>query len=167
MAQDPKQEASTEEVAPVKSSKKKLIIILAAVLVLAAGGGGAAWYFMKDKPADKKAEKHVEAPKPPVFLALETFTINLQPDPDEKFLQLDVTLQVAGPEVADYIKLQMPAVRNRLLMLLTSKTASEISTSEGKALLSEEMLAALKKPYATGEKPQEITSVLFTSFVVQ
>ncbi len=107
MAQDPKQDATTEETeAPVKSSKKKLIIILAAVLVLAAVGGGAAWYFMKPKPADKKVEKHEEAPKPPVFLALETFTINLQPDPDEKFLQLDVTLQVAGPEVAEYIKLQ-------------------------------------------------------------
>ena len=168
MAQDPKQDATTEETeAPVKSSKKKLIIILAVVIVLAAVGGGAAWYFMKPKPADKKVEKHEEAPKPPVFLALETFTINLQPDPDEKFLQLDVTLQVAGPEVAEYIKLQMPAVRNRMLMLLTSKTASEISTSEGKTALSEEMLAELRKPYAKGEKPQEVSSVLFTSFVVQ
>lgn len=165
MAQDPKQDAAAAE-APAKSSKKKLIIILAAVLVLA-GGGGAAWFFMKPKPADKKEEKHVEAPKPPVFLALDTFTINLQPDPDEKFLQLDVTLQVAGPEVADYIKLQMPAVRNRMLMLLTSKTASEISTSEGKTALSEEILEELKKPYAKDDKPQEVTSVLFTSFVVQ
>jgi len=168
MAQDPKQDAATEEAeAPVKSSKKKLVIILSAVLLLAGIGGGAAWYFMKAKPSDKKAEKKVEAPKPPVFLALETFTVNLQPDPDEKFLQMDVTLQVAGPEVAEYVKLQMPAVRNRMLMLLTSKTASEISTSEGKALLSEEILAELKKPFAKGEKPQEITSVLFTSFVVQ
>lgn len=168
MAQDPKQDAAAEGAeAPAKSSKKKLIIIIAAVLVLAGGGGGAAWYFTKAKPAHKKEEKHVEAPKPPVFLALETFTINLQPDPDEKFLQLDVTLQVAGPEVAEYIKLQMPAVRNRMLMLLTSKTATEISTSEGKESLSEEILAELKKPYAKGEKPQEISSVLFTSFVVQ
>jgi flagellar FliL protein len=168
MAQDPKQDTSGEEVqAPVKSSKKKLVIILAGVLVLAGVGGGAAWYLMKPKHADKKAEKHVEAPKPPVFLALETFTVNLQPDPDEKFLQMDVTLQVAGPEVAEHIKLQMPAVRNRLLMLLTSKKASDISTSEGKATLSEEMLAEVKKPYAAGEKPQEVTGVLFTSFVVQ
>ena len=29
------------------------------------------------------------------------------------------------------------------------------------------MLAELRKPYAKGEKPQEVSSVLFTSFVVQ
>ena len=76
-------------------------------------------------------------------------------------------MQVATPEVAEQLKVQMPAVRNRVLMLLTSKTAADVSTPEGKNQLSEEMLAELKKPFAKGEKPQDVTSVLFTSFVVQ
>ncbi len=169
MAQEPKQDAGKEEAAaeaPAKSSKKKLIIIIATAL-LAVGGGGAGWYFMHQKPAGKVEKKHEEPPQAPVFVALETFTVNLQPDPDEKFLQLDATVQVANPEVAEHLKTQMPAVRNRLLMLLTSKKASDVSTSEGKTVLSDEMLAELKKPFAKGEKPLEVNSVLFTSFVIQ
>jgi flagellar FliL protein len=163
MAQDPKPDA--EDVAP--ASKKKLIIIIAAVVLLA-GGGGAAWFLTHQKSDYKKEEVKHEKPAPaPVFLTLETFTVNLQADPDEKFLQLDLSLQVPTPEAAEAIKVQMPAVRSRLLMLLTSKSASEISTVEGKQELTEEIVAEVKKPFATGGKPQEVLGVFFTSFVIQ
>jgi flagellar FliL protein len=163
MAADPKPDGA--EVAP--KSKKKLIVIIAAVALLA-GGGGAAWFFMQPKAGDHKKEvKHEEPAHAPVFLALDTFTVNLQPDPDEKFLQLEISLQVASPEQAELLKTQMPAVRNRLLMLLTSKLASDISTSEGKQQLSDEIIAEVKKPFSKEAKPQEVTGVFFTSFVIQ
>jgi len=166
MAQDPKPEEGAE--APAGGSKKKLIMIIAAVLVLAGGGGGAAWYFMGHKAAPKKEEvKHEEPAKAPVFVTLETFTVNLQPDPDEKFLQLDISLQVADAEVGEVLKTQMPAVRNRLLLLLTSKKPSEISSMEGKKKLTEEIVAEVKKPYVAGAKPLEVSGVFFTSFVIQ
>lgn len=165
MAQDPKPDAAEE--APAPSSKKKLIIIIAAVLLLAGGGGGAAWYFLHHKAAPKKEVKHEEPAKAPVFVTLETFTVNLQADPDEKFLQLDISLQVGSPEEAELIKTQMPAVRNRLLFLLTTKKASEISTMEGKKKLTDEIIAEVKKPFAPGGKPQEVSGVFFTSFVIQ
>ncbi|WP_036303465.1 flagellar basal body-associated protein FliL [Methylotenera sp. L2L1] len=163
MAQDPKQQS--EEAAP--ASKKKLIIIIAAI-VLAVGGGGAAWFFTQQKSHDKKEEVKKEEPATaPVFLTLDTFTVNLQPDPDEKFLQVDISLQVASPEAAEAIKLHMPAVKNRLLLLLTSKSAAEISTVEGKQELSNEIIEEVKKPFSPNTKPQEVSGVFFTSFVVQ
>lgn len=165
MALDPKPDDA--EVAAPPASKKKLIIIIAAVLLLAGGGGGA-WFFMHKNAGDHKKEvKHEEPAHPPVFVTLETFTVNLQPDPEEKFLQLEISLQVASPEEAELLKVQMPAVRNRLLMLLTSKNASDISTSEGKRQLSDEIIIEVKKPFSKGAKPQDISGVFFTSFVIQ
>lgn len=182
MAQDPKAkepEVAGEAAAP--KSKKKLIVIIVAVIVLLAGAGGG-WYFMKSKEAHKKPVKHGEVQEEaaaeeegegghgagaPVFLTLETFTVNLQPDPDEKFLQLDVSIQVKKPEEAEALKGQMPAIRNRLLMLLTSKQASQISTIEGKQELSNEILAEVNKPFSEHGKPQKVTGVFFTSFVIQ
>lgn len=166
MAKDPKAAAEVE--APAPASSKKLIIIIAAVVLLAGGGGGA-WFMMQKKAGDHKKEevKHEEPAKAPVFITLETFTLNLQPDPDEKFLQLDIQLQVANAEVVELLKTQMPVVRNRLLLLLTSKKASEILTMEGKKQLSEEIMAEIKKPFSPEGKPQEVLGVFFTSFVVQ
>lgn len=109
---------------------------------------------------------HGEAGAGPAFLAFETFTVNLLPDPDEKFLQLDLTVEVKDAALADKMKAHMPALRNRVLMLLTSKKASDISTPEGKTALSEELLTELKKPFK-GKKPLKVKQVLFTSFVIQ
>ena len=109
---------------------------------------------------------HGEAGAGPAFLAFETFTVNLLPDPDEKFLQLDLTVEVKDAALADKMKAHMPALRNRVLMLLTSKKASDISTPEGKTALSAELLEELKKPFS-GKKPLKVKQVLFTSFVIQ
>ena len=192
MAQEPAKAEGAAEAAP--KSKKKLIVILAVVLALAAGGGAAAYFLMKKPEAHQakgkhgdKAEKaegaedeaiseeeepeesggHADPKTAPTYVQFETFTVNLLPDPDDKFLQLDLTIEVKGAELAEKMKAQMPALRNRVLLLLTSKKASDISTPEGKTQLSEELLAELKKPLAAHGKPVKVTQVLFTSFVIQ
>jgi flagellar FliL protein len=160
--------AIEEEVVPVKKSRKKLIIMLAAVLLLAGGGGGAAWYFLGHK-AGAAGEKHakVEAPKPPVFVMMEPFTVNLQNEGSEQFLQTAFTLQVANNEEVELLKVYMPQVRSRLLLLLSAKHASEINTPEGKKKLGEEIAASINQPFSAGGKKQEVSNVFFTSFVIQ
>jgi flagellar protein FliL len=129
----------------------------------------------EEAAADEEEEEHEsggggghgEAAGGPAYLQFETFTVNLLPDPDEKFLQLDLTIEAKDTALADKIKAQMPLMRNRVLLLLTSKKASDIATPEGKAQLSEELLNELKKPLKKGGKPLKIKQVLFTSFVIQ
>ncbi|GIZ52680.1 flagellar basal body-associated protein FliL [Noviherbaspirillum aridicola] len=155
-----------------KSTKKLMIIALAAV-VLAAGGGGAAWFFMKGsdhaeaeeaKPA--KAAKQ-QPGKPPVFVPMEPFTVNLQSEGIDQYLQVTVTMQVADDTQVELIKQYMPLVRSRILMLLASKKASELNTTEGKEKLQEEIVEAVSKPFTKKGDPLDVSAVLFTSFVIQ
>jgi flagellar FliL protein len=159
--------AAEEVVVPVKKSRKKLVIMLAAVLLLAGGGGGAAWYFMGHKADAGEKHAKAEAPKPPVFVVMEPFTVNLQSDGTDQFLQTAFTLQVANNEEVELIKTYMPQVRSRLLLLLSSKHAAEINTPEGKKKLGTEIAASINQPFSTGGKKQEISDVFFTSFVIQ
>jgi len=166
----PKVVASAEagEAAPAaKKSKKKLFVILFVLLLLAGGGGGAAWYFLGPNSGGAHAKPKAEPPKPPVFASLDPFTVNLQPENGEQYLQVAMTLQVADQAQADLIKLYMPLVRSRLLLLLSSKKASELTSADGKKKLSEEIIAQIKQPFAPQSEPQKISSVLFTSFVIQ
>ena len=153
--------------APAKKSRKMLFIIVGAVLVLASGGAGA-WFFLQ-KGADHgdKEKEQAEKSAPPVFALLEPFVVNLQPENGEQYLQVAMTLQVKDEEQADLLKLHMPEVRSRLLLLLSSKKGSEISTSEGKTRLSLEIVAQVKVPFGGRTEPQGVTSVFFTSFVIQ
>jgi flagellar FliL protein len=159
--------AETDEAAaaaPARKSNKKLFII--GILVVLLGGGGAGAWFMTQGGNDKSGkDAQAKAPKVPFFLALETFTVNLQEG--EQYLQADITLQVADQQQIDSIKLHMPRVRNRLLSLLSSKHASELATAEDKKRLAQEILAQVNQPFDPKDKPQQVNDVLFTSFVIQ
>jgi flagellar FliL protein len=156
-------EVEETEAVPVKKSNKKLFIIVAAVLLLLGGGGAAAWFMTQGSHESKGA--HVEPAKPPVFLPLETFTVNLQGG--ESYLQTDITLQVAEEADAEAIKLQMPRVRSRLLTLLSSQNAESLGDPETKKKLVQDILVLMRQPFDPNGKPQHVSDVLFTSFVIQ
>ncbi|MFL6676041.1 MAG: flagellar basal body-associated protein FliL [Massilia sp.] len=165
MKADPKAKA---EAAPSGSKKKLIVLIAGAVLVLGAGGGAAA-FFLKGDDAHAPAKKERKAAKvaPPEYVAVEPFTVNLQPENGDQYLQIQFTLQVEGPEQVELFKANMAQVRSRVLLLLSGKKASEINTIDGKRQLAGEILAALKQPFVDKGEPQEVVDVLFTSFIIQ
>ncbi|MGK5024354.1 flagellar basal body-associated protein FliL [Janthinobacterium sp. RB2R34] len=171
MKADPKADAA---LAPAGASKKKLmIIILASVLVAGGVGGGAAWYFLhgkgdQEESSPSKKKKHsAEKAGPPVFVPIDSFTVNLQPENGEQYLQIAFTLQVANAEEMETIKLNMPKVRSRLLLLLSGKKASELNTVEGKQQLAAEIVAQVNQPFSEKGPEQDVTDVLFTAFIIQ
>ncbi len=171
MKADPKADAA---LAPAGASKKKLIIIiLASVLVAGGVGGGAAWYFLHGKgdaeeSAPSKKKKHSAAKAgPPVYVPIDSFTVNLQPENGEQYLQTAFTLQVANSEEMETIKANMPKVRSRLLLLLSGKKASELNTVEGKQQLAAEIVAQINQPFEEKGPEQDVTDVLFTAFIIQ
>lgn len=157
--------AAAAPVADAPKKKSKLVLILAAALVGAGGAGGGAWFMMKGKHAD--AEHAAEEPKkkaPPVFVTPEVFTVNLADR--EHFLQTQIVFEVDNPKLTDAINAQMPILRSRVLLLLSSKTSEELSQVEGKKKLVEELLAEVRG--RLDEKEQKsVQAVHFASFVIQ
>ena len=141
---------SNDGKAEKKSGRARLVIIIVAVLLLGGAGGAAAWYYgqLQSTPA----------PKIPVFLSLETFTVNLEPENSDQHLQTTLTLKVGDNEAVNKIKLHMPEVRNRVLLLLSSKTASQIATVEGKKKLATELLVEINQPFGEGGGSQAVSS---------
>ena len=167
MATNQQTAKSGDEAAKPKKSKKKIIFIVLLVLILAgAGGGGAWWYFMG---GGKNANESAKAEKPaiPIFLPLEQFTVNLQPEAGEHYLQVSMTLQMANKEDIEQARANMPQIRSRIIFLLTSKKASEIASLDGKKKLTDEIKAQVNMPVTPGSKPLEVVNVFFTSFIIQ
>ncbi|MDD5403143.1 MAG: flagellar basal body-associated protein FliL [Sulfuricella sp.] len=167
MAKDKgKPAAEAAEAAPRKGKGKLLIIIVAAVVLLG-GGGGAAWYFLHGKKEGGEATaKHEDPAKPPVFVKLEAFTVNLTADGEDHYLQTDIELKVSDAKVSDQVKEHMPEIRNNVLLLLSSKTAGALSTMEGKQKLSDEIKEQVNKVLHVKDA-DGVSGVFFTSFVIQ
>lgn len=148
MAAKPAKDAAEAPAAAPKKSKMKLIIMI--VVGLAAAGGGAA-FFMGGKheaPAGEGGEV-AHAAKAPVFYPLETFTVNLKQERGDQYLQMIASLQARDNASVDTLKQYMPEVRHRVLLMLTAKKATEISTPQGRELLAEEMRQTLNNVLLT------------------
>lgn len=187
MAKDAK--PAEEGVEPPKKSKKLLIIIVAAVLFLVLAGGAAFMLLKKGdhpedeedatettakaKKKDKKKDGHAVAP---IFVNLETFTVNLIPETGDQYLQVILSLELEDATSEPELKAQMPKIRNNIMMLLSSKKASDLLPKEGKEHLAEalrEEINAVIEPPKKNKKGETISaegpvkSVLFTSFIIQ
>lgn len=188
---------------PPKKKTKLLLFIIIGVLVVVLGGGGAAFFLMKksshadeedgDEPPAKtakakKAKKdHPEAP--PVFVKLDPFTVKLQVEQQEAYVQVTPELRVVDAPVADKVKVYTPEIRHKVLLIMSGKKASELSTPQGVQKLSNEIRAEINlivdgpktKPKGKGKAKEEvheepsdevspddsIQAVLFTSFIIQ
>ena len=151
--------------APVKKSRKKLFIVLGLVLVLAGGGAGA-WFFLQ--PGATPATAATAEKKPPVFVTLEPFTVNLLPENGDHYLQVGVVYQVGGDKAVDAMKTYMPVVRSRILLLLSGKHPSDLSQLEGKQKLVGELLVAARESLPEGANPERgIDGAFLSAFVIQ
>jgi flagellar FliL protein len=164
---------------PKKGKSRKLLIggAVAALLAMSAGGG----YFFMRKPAvdvaatgeakgsEKGAHKTAEkAPyKPMMYVPLETFTVNLHRASEERYLQVTINLELMDAAAADAVKQQMPSIRNRVLLLLSSKGAEELMTRDGKEKLSADIAAELRKTLDGAGPNKGLEQVLFSHFVIQ
>jgi len=167
--------AAPEGAAPKKKSKKMLFIIVAAVLVLGLAGAGA--FIMSKRhggaqAGQAEAKKKVEK-KPSVFAALDPFTVNLADRDRDHYLQIGLTYEVAAKDVEEEVKTQMPLIRSHILLLLTSKTAAELATAQGKAKLAGELIALARQPMAESSLPSAqgaehgVLNVHFSAFIIQ
>jgi flagellar FliL protein len=173
-----------------KKGKGKLLIILVAVLVLGLGGGAAAYFFMgredaaKAKAAKKgekgegheaghgEAEEHEEGHEPAV-VALPTFTVNLADKDATRYLRTTVSLVVKDAEKAASLSgggehkaagepVRIAMARSAILELLTTKTAEELMSAEGKQALKKEIADRASKAFRF-----KVNDVLLAEFVVQ
>lgn len=178
MAKEAKPEAAPEAAPPRKS--KKLLIIIAATLVviLALGAAGAFFLIRKHNAENAEEETATETTKSkkkggkevlPVYVAMDTFTVNLVPESGDQFVQLILSVEVADAPAGERIKTYTPKIRNNVVMLLSAKKASELLTKEGKEKLAGEIREQMNHVLAPGAKEDDapVKEVLFTSFIIQ
>ncbi len=138
-----------------------LLIVLAA---LAAGG----WWFFYKRSAPRVAGTAAATEKAAeVYLPLEpAFVVNFQDDAT-RYLQVGVTLMSSDAAAIQVVKSNDPVVRNALVLLFSSQTFDELSTTAGKQKLQSEALNAVRKIVAVRLGRPGIDALYFTSFVMQ
>ena len=196
-----KPEAAAETPAPAKRGGKLLLIVLliaVLLLLLAVIGVGAVLIMKKggsagghEAASEAKAAVVELAPpqttipsvidinKPPVFVPLEQFSVNLRTasdDDDPRYLQASVVLRVSDEPTAEALKKWMPGIRDCINRIMSSKLPADIRDDKGRERLADEIKTQLNAmfgvppppPDAQYEAPQgPVHGVLFDKFLFQ
>jgi len=154
-----------------KSSGLKYAL-LGGLGALAVAGAGAAAYLFGVKssvdPVEANIEAEAELPKEALYVPLDPpFTVNFNDDGRTRFLQVSIEAQTRDPEVAKLIEKHMPVIRNNLVLILSSQTAGELASLEGKERLREEARAGIDRVLEEEAGKGGVEAVYFTSFVMQ
>lgn len=114
-----------------------------------------------------KAAPH-ESKGKPLYLAIDpAFVVNLQDHGSLRFLQVGVEVMTHQHQVIDALNLNMPQVRDRLVMLFSSQTYESVNTLQGKEHLRKEALAQIRQVMQKEIDEPGVDAVYFTSFVMQ
>ena len=174
-------EETTEAVEEPKKSSKKLFIIIGAVVLLLVGIGVPVLMMgkkveVKETPElDSEAALHDgaqpegageeeelaegEEPLGSIY-PLETFVVNLE---GGKFIRIQVQLEFMGRDIPTKFYNRIVPMRDKMISLISSKSADDIGSSKSKDALKEEIKGIVNEVL----KKEEIKKVYFSQFIIQ
>ena len=183
---------------PKKKGKMMLFIIIGVVLLVLIGGGGAYFLLKKkaataedgeDAPAKEESAKKAKKKDGghdalPVFYKFDKpFTVKLQSDGQDAYLQLEAQMRVLDVKTGDSLKAYDPELKHKITLILLAKKASDLNNPQGVQKLSNEIREVVNntleppdprskktagvEPGDHAEPDAPVQAVLFTTFIVQ
>lgn len=179
----PKDEKEPTEKVKEKKGKSKIgLIIVIVALLFVLGGGGFVAYKMFLMPSLENQAAQANAPatnaedplgvtqKAPaqsgVMYEIPAFIVNLSvPAGGMQYLKIAISLEVpaANKKIIPEIETALPKIKDLCITILSAKTLVEISTSQGKVSLKQELLRRINSILTTGK----VMEVYVTDFVIQ
>ena len=167
-----REKKSTDE-KPAPKSRKKTIFIIGgiSVLIVAIAASVSVFLYMHnhsgegdaaDAATDKK-ETSAGVKKTLTIYPLEPFIVNIHDGTELRYLKIKLEFEIAGPTAKEEIDPFQSPLRDAILVLLSGKNLDEITGTDGKNKLRDEVMATVSKVVPPGK----INRVYFTDFVVQ
>ncbi|MGE3152776.1 MAG: flagellar basal body-associated protein FliL [Nitrospiraceae bacterium] len=162
---------------------KMVILIAVGMLLLGLGVAALLFHFMKgggpsvkseerasersttDKEgqdAGSKAEAGATSQVGAIY-DLDPFIVNLADTPEIHYLKVTVKVELERSDVTEELNKRLPQTRDAILVLLSSKEAATVRSTQGKLQLREEILQRVNALLPKGG----IRGVYFTDFIVQ
>ena len=94
------------------------------------------------------------------------FTTNLGSASGGRYLQIELVLEAASPEVGAEVEAFKPRIQHEIILLLADETDTVLRTLEGKQALAEKILNAVNHVIHSDDK-NGVKEVYFTNFIIQ
>lgn len=176
---NPAVERRAAEVAYPQSARTDIMSLvifgLVTVNLVAVGGMGfflkAIWGQLRDVQAQQELMKAAQNQDPPpgkepkaseigVLYPIESFLVNINSDQGPKFLQTQMEFELADPALENEIARKKPALRDAILLILSSRGYKDLRDPQGMKRLRADILHSVNSLLTTGK----VKNIFFTQF---
>src|SRR3546814_6350248 len=95
------------------------------------------------------------------------FVVNFSNKGRQRYMQVSIALMSRDQAALDALKVHMPLLRNRLVMLFSSQDFEALKTPVGKEMLRQQATASVQELAQKEIGKLAVEQVLFTNFVLQ
>jgi flagellar FliL protein len=128
----------------------------------AAGGHGGAPAKAEGGHGGGGSAKEGAAGASNVF-ALDPFIVNIYDGQELRYLKVKIELEMVNAAVKSELEARLAAIRDAILVLISTKTLHDIQDVQGKNQMKDEIMGAINRIIPPGK----IAKIYFTDFVVQ
>ena len=162
------------EAPQASKGKLKLILVIVVAMLVAVGLsiGGTLYFMSKGDGLD--SDKAEEAPAtasgkhPAIYeVLMPAFVVNYSHKGRQRYMQVSIALMSRDQAALDALKVHMPLLRNRLVMLFSSQDFEALKTPVGKEMLRQQATASVQELAQKEIGKLAVEQVLFTNFVLQ
>jgi len=155
-----------------KKSRKWLVVFLGLIILLGAAIGAVIFLapgVISDSlnlggiKGGEKKEKGPEKKEQGYIYNMDPFIVNLADQGRPRYLKIRMSIESQEMKVNEEYEKRLPQLRDTILTVLSSKSYGEISDSEGKKKLREEIIVKLNRLL----RGFQVKTVYFTEFMIQ
>lgn len=162
-----------------EGKKSKLLGVIIAVLVVLALMLGGAFYFMTQSGGEESTAQDTQTPEASTNLdasqgnsnyirigptyQLDQIIVNLLTQSGRRYIKANIALEMTNPELQNELDTKRAAIRDTIILILSSKSFEEVSTERGKIKLKEEIAQKLNAFLVDGK----IRNVFLSDIMIQ
>lgn len=151
----------------------KILFVSISILLVLTLGLGAGLYMMWNKLSDldtqgklstkRKTDKSLSDLNIGPIFSLDTFIVNLADPGGNRYLRVTMDLELDNEKLQKEVIKRLPQIKNQVLMILPTRCFEDISTTQGKIDLRNELINQINSLLSRGY----ISNIYFKEFVVQ
>jgi len=160
--------------------RKLILLIVGAVLLLGLGIGGgvlvgtmmaedssSAENIVAEEEEEEDSSRKKKDDRHNIYITVGKLLAAVEHDGSTRYIQAEIDLVGYEKTVMDDAQHNIPALRNRLLLLFASQNFDEVRTIAGRERLRVESLKAVNDVLELDPKGDRVEDVYFTAFVIQ
>lgn len=160
--------------------RKLILLIVGAVLLLGLGIGGGVFVgtmmaedsnsaenVVADEEEEEDSGRKKKDDRHNIYITVGKLLAAVEHEGSTRYIQAEVDLVGYEKTVMDDAQHNVPALRNRLLLLFSSQNFDDVRTIAGRERLRVESLKAVNDVLELDPKGDRVEDVYFTAFVIQ